>query len=47
MTALTTSPVVLPRDSGLPFVVMCDVSDYVVGAVLGQRIDKIRCNALC
>ena len=24
----------------LPFEIMCDASDYVVGAVLGQRIDK-------
>ena len=25
----------------LPFKIMCDASDYAVGAVLGQRIDKI------
>ncbi|GJR45450.1 reverse transcriptase domain-containing protein [Tanacetum coccineum] len=27
-------------DWSLPFEVMCNTSDYVVGAVLGQRIDK-------
>jgi hypothetical protein len=24
----------------LPFKIMCDASDYVVGVVLGQRVDK-------
>jgi hypothetical protein len=26
---------------GAPFEIMCDASDYTVGAVLGQRIDKL------
>ena len=26
---------------GVPFESMCDASDYAVGAVLGQRIDKL------
>ncbi|KAK1610762.1 hypothetical protein QYE76_034435, partial [Lolium multiflorum] len=37
--ALTTAPVVEPPDWNLPFEIMCD-SDFVVGAVLGQRVDK-------
>ncbi|KAK1616212.1 hypothetical protein QYE76_021729, partial [Lolium multiflorum] len=35
--ALTTAPVVEPPDWNLPFEIMCDASDFAVGAVLGQR----------
>ncbi|KAF8101316.1 hypothetical protein N665_0207s0012 [Sinapis alba] len=35
--ALVSVPIVQPLDWGLPFEVMCDASDYAVGAVLGQR----------
>ncbi|KAK1666080.1 hypothetical protein QYE76_054239 [Lolium multiflorum] len=38
--ALTTAPIVEPPDWNLPFKIMCDASDFVVGAVLGQRVDK-------
>ncbi|KAK1678400.1 hypothetical protein QYE76_039248, partial [Lolium multiflorum] len=38
--ALTTAPVVEPPDWNLPFEIMCDASDFTVGAVLGQRVDK-------
>ncbi|KAI5001123.1 hypothetical protein ZWY2020_011082 [Hordeum vulgare] len=38
--ALITAPIVQPPDWNLPFEIMCDASDYVVGAVLGQRADK-------
>jgi hypothetical protein len=38
--ALVTAPVVQPPDWTLPFELICDASDYVVGAVLGQRKDK-------
>src|SRR3954468_20036579 len=38
--ALTTAPIVQPPDWSLPFEIMCDASDFVVGVVLGQRIDK-------
>ncbi|GKA25915.1 reverse transcriptase domain-containing protein [Tanacetum coccineum] len=30
----------IKADWSLPFEIMCDASDYVVGAVLGQRMDK-------
>ena len=38
--ALVSAPVVQPPDWNLPFEIMCDASDYVVGVVLGQRVDK-------
>ncbi|GKD65423.1 putative nucleotidyltransferase, ribonuclease H, partial [Tanacetum coccineum] len=37
---LTQAPIMIKLDWSLPFEVMCDASDYVVGVVLGQRIDK-------
>ena len=36
---LTTAPIVRAPNWQLPFEVMCDVSDLVVGAVLGQRAE--------
>ncbi|KAL4303300.1 hypothetical protein GQ457_10G013090 [Hibiscus cannabinus] len=38
---LVTVPIVEPPDWQLPFELMCDASDYAVGAVLGQRKGKI------
>ncbi|XP_071939675.1 uncharacterized protein [Coffea arabica] len=37
---LTTSHIIQPPDWNLPFEIMCDASDYAVGAVLGQRVGK-------
>ncbi|XP_074357782.1 uncharacterized protein LOC141697356 [Apium graveolens] len=39
--ALINAPIIQPPDWNLPFEIMCDASDYVVGAVLGQRKDKV------
>ncbi|CAA7038864.1 unnamed protein product [Microthlaspi erraticum] len=39
-TALVTAPIVQAPNWDYPFEIMCDASDYAVGAVLGQRIDK-------
>jgi hypothetical protein len=38
---LTSTPIIRPPNWGVPFEIMCDASDYVVGVVLGQRIDKL------
>jgi hypothetical protein len=38
--ALTTAPIVQPPNWNLSFEIMCDASDFAVGVVLGQRIDK-------
>ncbi|CAN6562434.1 unnamed protein product [Malus baccata var. baccata] len=38
---LTSAPIIAAPDWGLPFELMCDASDYAVGAVLGQRKDKL------
>ncbi|GKD27132.1 reverse transcriptase domain-containing protein [Tanacetum coccineum] len=37
---LTQAPIMIKPDWSLPFKITCDASDYAVGAVLGQRIDK-------
>jgi hypothetical protein len=35
--SLISAPIMQPLNWNLPFEIMCDASDYVVGAVLGQR----------
>jgi len=39
--ALTSTPIIQPPNWTVPFEIMCDASDYVVGAVLGQRMEKL------
>ncbi|GKA48345.1 putative nucleotidyltransferase, ribonuclease H, partial [Tanacetum coccineum] len=36
---LTTTPIIISPDWNEPFKLMCDASDFAVGAVLGQQID--------
>ncbi|GJZ24859.1 reverse transcriptase domain-containing protein [Tanacetum coccineum] len=36
---VTQDPIMIKLDWSLPFEIMCDASDYAVGAVLGQRRD--------
>ncbi|GJZ68650.1 reverse transcriptase domain-containing protein [Tanacetum coccineum] len=37
---LTEAPILIAPDWDQPFKLMCDASDYAIGAVLGQRIEK-------
>ena len=38
---LSSAPIIRPPDWTLPFEIMCDASDYAIGSVLGQRLDKL------
>ena len=45
---LSTAPIVVVPDWNLPFELMCDASDFAVGAILGQRKEKsLLCHLLC
>ncbi|KAM1052512.1 hypothetical protein ACFX2C_000099 [Malus domestica] len=37
---LTSAPIIMPPDWSLPFELMCDAFDYVIGDVLGQMRNK-------
>ena len=38
---LSSAPIISPPDWNLPFELMCDASNFAVGAVLGQRKDNL------
>ena len=44
--ALVEAPILQSPNWDLPFEIMCDASDFAVGAVLGQQIDK-KPTAIC
>ena len=37
---MTQAPILQPLDWSLPFEIMCDASNYAIGAVLGQKVNK-------
>lgn len=41
MKKLITAPTIVSPNSNLPFELICDVSNYVVGAMLRQKRKKI------
>ena len=41
--ALISAPIIQPPDWKLPFEIMCDASDFAIGAILGQTKDKKHC----
>nr|GEX69527.1 reverse transcriptase domain-containing protein [Tanacetum cinerariifolium] len=40
LSKLTETPILIAPDWDMPFELMCDASDFAIGAVLGQRQDK-------
>ena len=38
---LITAPIIVTPDWNSPFELMCDASDCVIGAVMGQRRNKV------
>ncbi|CAN6447086.1 unnamed protein product [Victoria cruziana] len=38
--ALVSAPILRAPDWNLEFEIMCDASDYAIGAILGQRVEK-------
>jgi transketolase N-terminal domain/subunit len=38
---LTSAPIMMAPNWSLPFELMCDASDFALGVVLGQRINKV------
>ena len=44
---LVSAPIVVPPDWSFPFELMCDTSDFEIGAVLGQKRENFPGNLLC
>ncbi|GJZ72587.1 reverse transcriptase domain-containing protein [Tanacetum coccineum] len=40
ISVISEAPILIAPNWDQPFEIMCDASDYAIGAVLGQRIEK-------
>ena len=38
---LMSTPIIQPPNYGVPFEIMCNTSDYAIGIILGQRVDRL------
>ncbi|XP_070672177.1 uncharacterized protein [Malus domestica] len=38
---LTSAPIIMAPDWSLPFELMCDICNYAIGAILGQRVNEL------
>jgi len=38
---LVSAPIVQPPDFSLPFEIMCNASDFAIGAILGQMVNRM------
>ena len=38
---LVSAPIMQPPNFSFPFEIMCDASDFAIGAILGQRVNRM------
>ena len=40
-SSLVSAPIMQPPNFSLPFKIMCDAYDFAIGAILGQRVNRM------